>query len=146
MAPQVALISFGVFLILTIQTTEAVRNVPHIYVKAALTSGASRRHIYRTIVIPAILPHIMAGLRMGVIAAWGLDVAAEFMGTQKGLGYLMIVRNKYLDTAGVLVIVFMFAAFAIISDFILRAVAKRFTRWSPRGSDLGLVGEMLGSR
>ena len=146
MAPQVALIASGVFLLLTIITTEAVRNVPHIYVRAALTSGATRPHIYRTVVIPAILPHILAGLRLAVIGAWGLDVAAEFMGTQQGLGYLMIVRNRYLDTAGVLVLVFMFAAFAITSDFILRAVAKRFTRWAPRGASLGLVGEMLGSR
>ena len=35
----VALIAFGVFLILTIQVTEAVRNVPHIYVRASLTAG-----------------------------------------------------------------------------------------------------------
>ena len=146
MAPQVALIAFGVFLILTIQTTEAVRNVSHIYVRAALTSGASRFHIYRTVVIPAILPHLIAGLRLAVVAGWGLDVAAEFMGTQQGLGYLMIVRNKYLDTAGVLVIVFLFAGMAILSDFLLRAFAKRYTRWSPRGVSLGLVGEMLGSR
>ena len=144
--PQVALIAFGVFLIITIQTTEAVRNVPHIYVRAALTAGASRLHIYRTVVIPSILPHVIAGLRLGVVAAWGLDVAAEFMGTQQGLGYLMIVRNRYLDTAGVLVIVFLFAGFAVLSDFILRATTKRFTRWSPRGASLGLVGDMLGSR
>ena len=146
MRSQVALIAFGVFLILTIQTTEAVRNVPHIYIRAALTAGASRFHIYRTVVIPAILPHMIAGFRLAVVVAWSLDVAAEFMGTQQGLGYLMISRQRYLDNAGILVLVFMFAVLAILSDFLLRAVAKRYTRWSPRGASPGLVGEMLGSR
>lgn len=143
----VALIAFGVFLILTIQVTEAVRNVPHIYVRASLVAGASRFHIYRTVVVPAILPHMMAGFRLAVVVSWGLVVAAEFMGAGVGLGWLMIGRSRYLDNAGILVIVFIFAGLAILSDFLLRAVAKRFTRWSPRGSaSIGMVGEMLGSR
>ena len=143
----VLLIAFGVFLILTIQTTEAVRNVPHIYVRAALTAGASRSHIYRTVVVPAILPHMMAGFRLAVVVSWGLVVAAEFMGAGVGLGWLMIGRSRYLDNAGILVIVFIFAALAIVSDFLLRAVTKRFTRWSPRSAaSVSMVGEMLGSR
>ena len=143
----VALIAFGVFLILTIQVTEAVRNVPHIYVRASLVAGASRFHIYRTVVVPAILPHMIAGFRLAVVVSWGLVVAAEFMGAGVGLGWLMIGRSRYLDNAGILVIVFIFAGLAILSDFLLRAVAKRFTRWSPRGSaSIGMVGEMLGSR
>ena len=143
----VRLIAFGVFLILTIQTTEAVRNVPHIYVRASLTAGASRFHLYRTVVIPAILPHMMAGFRLAVVVSWGLVVAAEFIGAGVGLGWLMIGRSRYLDNAGILVIVFILAALAILSDFLLRAVAKRYTRWSPRGAaSIGMVGEMLGSR
>ncbi|MCY4370161.1 MAG: ABC transporter permease subunit [bacterium] len=143
----VALIAFGVFLILTIQVTEAVRNVPHIYVRASLTAGASRFHIYRTVVVPAILPHMMAGFRLAVVVSWGLVVAAEFMGAGVGLGWLMIGRSRYLDNAGILVIVFIFAALAILSDFLLRFAAKRFTRWSPRATgSVSMVGEMLGSR
>ena len=143
----VLLIAFGVFLILTIQVTEAVRNVPHIYVRASLTAGASRFHVYRTVVVPAILPHMMAGFRLAVVVSWGLVVAAEFMGAGVGLGWLMIGRSRYLDNAGVLVIVFIFAALAILSDFLLRALANRFTRWSPRaGTSVSMVGEMLGSR
>ncbi len=143
----IALIAFGVFLILTIQVTEAVRNVPHIYVRASLTTGASRLHIYRTVVVPAILPHMMAGFRLAVVVSWGLVVAAEFMGAGVGLGWLMIGRSRYLDNAGILVIVFIFAALAILSDFLLRSAAKRFTRWSPRATgSVTMVGEMLGSR
>lgn len=147
MATGVRLIVLGVFLILTIAVTEAVRNVSHVYVKAALTAGASRFHIYRTVVIPAILPHMMAGFRLAVVVSWGLVVAAEYMGSGVGLGALMLGRVRYLDNAGIFVIVFILAALAILSDFLLRALANRFTRWSSRGAaSVGMVGEMLGSR
>ena len=145
MRPQIALVAFGVFLLLTIQTTEAVRNVPQVFVKAALTSGASRFHVYRTVVIPAILPYILAGLRLAVAGAWGLDVAAEFMGSQQGLGYLMLTRLRFVDTAGITLIVIIYAVMAIGMDFTLRRVNRRFTRWIPRGERAGVVGTYLGT-
>ena len=145
MTPQIALVTLGVFLILTIQTTEAVRNVPHIYVRAALTAGASRFHIYRTVVVPAIVPHILAGLRLAVVGAWGLDVAAEFMGSQAGLGYLMLTRMRFLDTAGIMAIVLIFAVLAVGSDFLLRAFINRTTVWMQRSQDVGVVADILGT-
>ena len=145
MRPQITLVALGVFLILTIQTTEAVRNVSHVYVRAALTAGASRFHIYRTVVVPSIVPHILAGLRLAVVGAWGLDVAAEFMGSQAGLGYLMLARMRFLDTAGIMSIVLIFAVLAVGSDFLLRAMIKRTTKWTQRTADTGLVADVLGT-
>ena len=142
--PQIALIATGVFLILTIHTTEAVRNVPLIYVKAALVRGASRFQVYRTVVIPAIIPHLLSAIRFAVMSAWGLDVAAEFMGSREGLGYIMIVRNIWLDTAGIVLIVMIFAAMAIVADLVIKAIARRLTRWNPRGVAAGIAGEVIG--
>ncbi len=146
MRPQIALVTLGVMLILTIQTTEAVRNVLHIHVRAALTAGASRFHIYRTVVVPSIIPHILAGLRLAVMAAWGLDVAAEFMGSVQGLGYLMLAGLVNLDSARIIAMVIIFALLAIGSDFLLRSVIKRTIKWAQRTSTGGLVAEVLGTR
>lgn len=146
MRPQIALVTLGVMLTLTIQTTESVRNVLHIHVQAALTAGASRFHIYRTVVVPSIIPHILAGLRLAVMAAWGLDVAAEFMGSVQGLGYLMLAGLVNLDSARIMSIVIIFALLAIGSDFLLRAVIKRTIRWAQRAAAGGLVAEVLGTR
>ncbi|MDE0138045.1 MAG: ABC transporter permease [bacterium] len=146
MRPQIALVTLGVMLILTIQTTEAVRNVLHIHVQAALTAGASRFHIYRTVVVPSIIPHILAGLRLAVMAAWGLDVAAEFMGSVQGLGFLMLAGLVNLDSARIIAMVIIFALLAIGSDFLLRALIKRTIRWAQRATAGGLVAEVLGTR
>ena len=144
MAPQIALVALGIFLLLSLTTLEAVRNVPQIYVKAALTAGASRSQIYRTVVLPAISPHLIGSVRLGAAYAWGLDVAAEFAGSQDGLGFIMIIRGAYLDTASITFIVFVYCTLAIILDQTVRYISGRLTRWSPR-SRRGMVGHMLGN-
>nr|WP_228500850.1 ABC transporter permease subunit [Nocardioides agariphilus] len=144
--PQIALVALGVFLILSFTTIEAVRNVARIHVLAAMTCGADRLAIYRTVVVPSILPQILLGVRFGFIAAWGLDVAAEFSGSVHGLGFFMIVRGQYLDTAGVSVAVLIYCSMAIIVDRGLRFLSRRLFPWSPRGGHEDLAGEILGGR
>lgn len=146
MLPQIALVALGVFLVLSLTTIEAIRTIPQIYVRAALTSGANRLQVYRTVVIPAIVPHMLGGLRFAVAAAWGLDVAAEFTGSQEGLGYIMIVRGQVLDTAGILVVVFIFCLLAIVFDRAIRAGTDHLTRWRERSAGMGVIGDMLGGR
>ena len=141
----VVLVAIGIFLLLSLTTLEAVRNVPQIYVKAALTAGAERFRIYRTVVVPAITPHLIASVRLGAAYAWGLLVAAELAGSQQGLGYILISRvNYYLDTASAALIVFIFCALAVVFDQTVRFAAGRLTRWSPRARR-GMVGHMLGN-
>ena len=142
--PQVAIVVLAIFLLFSLTTLEAIRNVPHIYAQVALTVGATRLQVYRTVVVPAITPHLVASLRLAVAAAWGLDVAAELFGGRVGLGFILVVRQQYLDPAGMLMIVFIFSALAVIFDQTVRFVARRMTRWSPR-VDRGLVGSMLGN-
>ncbi len=145
MVRLVALVAIGIFLLLSLTTLEAVRNVPQIYVKAALTAGAGRFRIYRTVVMPAITPHLISSVRLGAAYAWGLDVAAELSGSQQGLGYIMISRGSYyLDTASIVLIVFIFCSLAVIFDQSVRFAASRLTRWSPRARK-GMVGHMLGN-
>ncbi len=55
-APQITLIAMGTSVILGVTTVEAIRNVPTIYIRAALTLGASRRQIYATVIVPYIAP------------------------------------------------------------------------------------------
>ena len=101
-AQQIALISFGTFVILAISTLEALRNVQPIYIRAARTLGASRLQEFQTVIVPAIVPELVGAIRVAAGASFGLNVAAEFMGSQSGLGYIMIVHSQYLRTEGVI--------------------------------------------
>jgi ABC-type nitrate/sulfonate/bicarbonate transport system permease component len=143
-APQVALVALGTSVILGVTTLEAVRNVPPIYMRAALTLGANRWQIYRSVIVPYIIPHLVGAIRVAAAAAWGLDVAAEFMGSQQGLGYLMIEQQMYLRTAGILVLVLIYCVLAIILDKLLRLLEAPLTRWTERRTAVGVVGTLVG--
>lgn len=143
--PQIALIALGTSVILGVTTIEAIRNVPPIYIKACLTLGGDRRRVYRTVILPSIVPHLVGAIRVAAAASWGLDVAAEFIGSQEGLGYLMINRQSYLDTAGIMVIVIIYSLLALTLDRIISYGERRFLRWTERRPGTGMVASLTGA-
>lgn len=130
--PQVLLIAFGCFVIMVVTTAEAIRNVSPIYIQAALSLGADERMIFRRIISPAIVPQLIGGVRVASASAFGLDVAAEFMGAQAGIGYLMIVNQRFLRTEGVIVCVIIFTILAVLMDIVIRKVEGKLTSWTER--------------
>jgi len=143
--PQISLIILGTSVILGLTTIEAVKNVPQVFVRAALVLGANRWTIYRSVIVPSILPHMLGAIRVAGAACWGLDVAAEYIGAQTGLGHLMIVREQYLDTASIILIVIIYSGLALGLDFIIRLVERPLTRWTERSIRRGIVASIVGS-
>ena len=132
-------------MVLGVTTLEAIRNVPTIYIRAALTLGARRQHIYSTIIVPYIIPHLIGAIRVAAAASWGLDVAAEFMGSQQGLGYLIVLQQTYLRTAGIIFLVIIYSILAVITDTIIAQIERRITRWTERRTSVGVVASIVGS-
>jgi ABC-type nitrate/sulfonate/bicarbonate transport system permease component len=125
-------VGFGCFVILVVSTSEAIRNVPHIFIRASQTLGATRQQTYRTIIVPAMTPSLIGAIRVAAAASFGLDVAAEFLGAQNGLGYLMISSELYLRTDGIIVIIIIYGVLSFLLDWALRLTTARFTRWTER--------------
>lgn len=144
-APQIALIALGTSVVLGVTTLEAIRNVPTIYVRAALTLGADRQKIYSTVIVPYIVPHLIGAIRVAAAASWGLDVAAEFMGSQTGLGYLIILQQTYLRTAGIVLLVIVYSILAVVLDLIIAKIEKKITHWTERRASVGVVASIVGS-
>lgn len=130
---QVALVAFGCFVILVVSTSEAIRNVPQIFIRASQTLGATRRQTYRTVILPAMTPGLIGAIRVAAAASFGLDVAAEFLGAQNGLGYLMITSQLYLRTDGIIVIIIIYGVLSFLLDLLLRKGTARYMRWTERG-------------
>lgn len=132
--PQVLLVALGVSAVLGVQTYEAIRNMPLVYLRASSNLGADKKTIFGTIVMPYIFPHLIGAIRVAAATSWGLDVAAEFMGVQVGLGYNMIVQQMYLNTPGIIAIVVIYSLLAILLDQIIARIEARVTRWTERTS------------
>jgi len=126
---QVLLIALSCFMVLAVTTYSAARAVPPIYIQTAASLGASPNRIYRTIVFPAALPSIAAGCRVAAAIAFGVGVAAEFMGAQSGLGYMMMVARRTLNTDTILVGLLVLGLESFAFDLLVQRVASHVTRW-----------------
>ena len=82
-----------------VQTTSGVHTIERRYLRAAANFGVSRSVLFRQVVIPAVLPEIIVGMRIGIGVAWLVVVAAEMIALRSGLGYLIMdsrnAGNRY---------------------------------------------------
>lgn len=92
-----------------VQTTEGVHTIEKRYLRAAENFGVSRYTLFRQVVIPAVLPQVVIGMRIGLGVAWLVVVAAEMIALRSGLGYMIMdsrnAGNRYdLVIAGMIII------------------------------------------
>lgn len=92
-----------------LQTASGVQTIERQYLRAAENFGVSRYRLFFQVVIPAVLPQIIVGMRVSLGIAWLVVVAAEMIALRSGLGYLIIdsrnAGNRYdLVVAGMIII------------------------------------------
>jgi ABC-type nitrate/sulfonate/bicarbonate transport system permease component len=114
-----------------INTIEAIRNVPPVYFQYARTLGASRLQAYRTVILPAMLPELIGGIRVVLGLSWAIVLAAEYLASQSGLGRILIMAEKWLYTGRMIVIIFLIIAYSLLLNWLFLKVAKHITRWMP---------------
>ncbi len=83
------LISLGAFFPIVLNTAQGARDVERNLVRAALMMGASRWTVLRRVVLPASLPSIFTGLRIGLGIGWTAVIVAEMVAVKSGLGYVL---------------------------------------------------------
>ncbi|HEY4368892.1 MAG TPA: ABC transporter permease [Steroidobacteraceae bacterium] len=94
---------------MVVQTTVGVHTIEKRYLRAAENFGVSRYTLFRQVVIPAVLPQVIVGMRIGLGVAWLVVVAAEMIALRSGLGYMIMdsrnAGNRYdLVIAGMIII------------------------------------------
>jgi ABC-type nitrate/sulfonate/bicarbonate transport system permease component len=131
-AGKLLLITLGVFAIIVVSTVEAIKNVPKIYVLAAQTLGASKLQLFRTVLVPAIVPQLIGPMRVAAALSFTLVVAAEFMGANAGLGFRILEARRLFSTDVIMLGVVLIGILSAIADALIRRGAAYLTRWSER--------------
>jgi NitT/TauT family transport system permease protein len=108
-ASPIFLIFLAAVFPLIVQTAAGVHAIERRYLAAAENFGVPRAVLLRQVILPAALPDIVVGMRIGLGVAWLVVVAAEMIAPRSGLGYLIIdsrnAGNRYdLVIAGMIVI------------------------------------------
>ena len=106
---------------LTLTTIHAVHNIEGIHLQAGRNFGLAHGDLVRAVVLPAILPQLLVGMRITLGIAWLVVVAAEMIAVNSGLGFLIIdarnAGNRYdLVVAGMILI----GAVGVLLDLLMR--------------------------
>jgi NitT/TauT family transport system permease protein len=86
---KIAAVFLGCLLPVVIGAFNGARGVEHVLVWSALAAGAKPREVLWDVVVPAAMPEILAGIRNALALSFILLVAAEFLVSQRGMGYLI---------------------------------------------------------
>jgi taurine transport system permease protein len=129
---KIFLTSLACFMVLVVNTAVSARNVNPVYIQAAKSLGASETKIYLTVVLPAIVPELLSGFRIGIALAFAIAVAAEFMGAEYGIGYLIMQASRTLNTEVVLIGTFIIGIEAFVIERLLKVCSDHITRWTEK--------------
>jgi NitT/TauT family transport system permease protein len=127
--PKVILVAFSAMLLVGINTLDAVVNVPYKYIEAGRAFGASGFTLFREIVVPAALPHIFTGLRLGAGMAVLVVIGTEFVAANNGLGYLIWNSWGIFDPASMYVGIVAAACLGVIANHVIGLAERWLVRW-----------------
>jgi NitT/TauT family transport system permease protein len=112
-----------------VNTMRGVQHVDPKLIQAARAFLASDRQIFRHVAIPAAVPMIMAGLRIGVGRALTGVIVAEFFVGEGGIGYQAYFFAGKQETANMLANIVVIAALGVLVTQLLRLAESRADRW-----------------
>ncbi len=121
-----------VFFPVLVNTVVGVRAVPEHLRDLMRSMHATPLQMARYLEVPAALPVFLGGLRIGATLSVIGAVVGEFVGADRGLGFLINVGRGQFDTALVFVAVFALVAMALGLYGLVLLLEKRLLRWQAR--------------
>jgi len=129
----VAVVWFGAFIPIVINTAAGAKGVRESHLEAARALGASRWQLLRKIILPGAGPAIMTGLRLGGGIAWRVIIVAEiFPGTRGGLGYMITTAHEQAAYEYAFASIAVICLIGLTLDGLLRLAEARVARWQPK--------------
>jgi len=126
---KVLLIVLACFAPVALATRSGVLSASADQINAARALGASRAQVLRYVVLPAALPEILIGLRIGMGVGWTTLVAAEMVAAQAGLGQLVLNASNFLRTDVVVMGILLIGLFATLFEVGLRRLERVLVPW-----------------
>lgn len=127
----IMVVAIGVFFIVLYNTMDGVINLPQSYRDVSSSFGATRRQYIRIVALPGALPGIFTGLKVAVGIALLLIVAAEFVGTRTGIGYLVWSSWEVFAVEKMYVGIIVLAMLGFIASTVMDQLEARMLPWRP---------------
>jgi len=128
-ASKIALVVIAVFFPVVVNTYVGAANIEKIYWDVARNYGASQPIIFRRIVFFGALPMIFAGLRIALAVSFIVLVAAEFVATKAGIGYLIWNSWELLQVDKMFVGIVTVGILGLIATVLLQEIERKVIPW-----------------
>jgi ABC-type nitrate/sulfonate/bicarbonate transport system permease component len=125
-----AIIFLGIFFPILLNTITGVKGIEATLIRAARCLGANEWNVVWRVVIRAALPQIVTGIRIGLGVGWMALVAAELVGANSGLGFLINDARTVLRTDYIIVGMATIGLVGLMIDQIIRELVRRLLPWS----------------
>lgn len=126
---KVTVITLAVIVPIYIHTHNGLRTIDNRYVELAETLRMSHYEFITQVVLPGALPGFLLGLRFALTSAWLSLVVVEQINATSGLGYMIELARTYGQTNVILVGLVVYALLGLLSDALVRLIAKRTLSW-----------------
>ncbi|MDP2065603.1 MAG: ABC transporter permease [Burkholderiaceae bacterium] len=129
---KVALAVTLVFFIVFFNVYQGVREVSPVVLANARMLGANQRQLLRTVYLPSATSWVFSSLHTSVGLAFVGAVVGEYLGSARGVGYLILQAEGTFDVNTVFAGIVVLTAFALVLDGIVGRAERRLMRWQPR--------------
>jgi NitT/TauT family transport system permease protein len=135
MGSKVALGVTLVFFIVFFNVYQGVREVSYTVLANARILGASDRQLLRHVYVPSAMSWVFASLHNAVGLAFVGAVVGEYLGSSKGVGYVILQAEGTFDINSVFAGIVVLTAFALVLDWMVTRAERRLLVWQPRGGE-----------
>jgi sulfonate transport system permease protein len=125
---KIILIAIGAFFPVYTTVADALRHVDPQLVEAGRTFGLRGWSLFRTVQLPAVVPSVVSGLRLGLAQAWLFLVAAELIAASMGLGWMLSDSQTSGRVDRILLSIVLLALLGTITNAILVVFEKAVLR------------------
>ena len=132
---KVALAVTLVFFIVFFNVYQGVREVSPVILANAKMLGANQRQLLRTVYLPSATSWVFSSLHTAVGLAFVGAVVGEYLGSARGVGYLILQAEGTFDVNTVFAGIVVLTAFALVLDAIVGVVERRLMTWQPRSGE-----------
>jgi nitrate/nitrite transport system permease protein len=109
-----------------INTAVGVQRVPQDYLNVARVLALSEWKIATRILLPAVMPYLLTGVRLSVGTAWLVIVAAEMLTGGVGIGFWVWDEWNNLNVAHIIIAIFVIGFVGLLLEWLLTSLAHRF--------------------
>jgi len=127
--PAIFLIAIGAFFPVLINTIAGVRQVDSIYIRAARNLGANQRTLFLRVMLPAAVPYILSGVRIGIGTAFIVVIVSEMIAVNNGLGFRILEAREYFWSDKIIAGMITIGMLGLAIDTFITKLNNYLLRW-----------------